>query len=198
MTKINPTRMQLSLTRRKLRVAVRSHKLLKDKADELAKRMQEFASEAHALRADVELKIREVVVSYALAKAGCEHAANASQAESFVIQAGVQNVVGIICPQISFTSSKTPVLPYDLSEVSSEFDKPVLLVQEARGNMLRLAELEHICRLLSAEAVRARRRVNSLEYMLIPRLLKEQKYILAALDERERGNIVRMLKIKEY
>ena len=114
--RVNPTRMELLRLKKRLVTAVRGHKLLKDKLDELMKNFLELVEENQRLRTKVEED---------------------------------------------------------------------------------LAQVEKTVELMAAEIERTRRRVNALEYVLIPQLQEQIKYITMKLDENERSNLTRLMKVKE-
>jgi V/A-type H+-transporting ATPase subunit D len=73
----------------------------------------------------------------------------------------------------------------------------MIALQKATPHLLKLAELEKTAQLMADEIEKTRRRVNALEYVMIPNLEETIKYIVMKLDENERGNLTRLMKVKD-
>ena len=80
--------------------------------------------------------------------------------------------------------------------MTGEADQSIKEVNSILEKLLQLAELEKACRMLASEIEKNKRRVNALEFVMIPQLEETIKYITIKLDENERSNIVRMMKVK--
>lgn len=113
------------------------------------------------------------------------------------VTTGVENVMGVEVPTVSVKASgDADALPYALTSASSDLDTAVRKINLLMEKLLKLAEVEKTCDMLADEIERNRRRVNALEYVMIPELNETIKYIMMKLDENERGSLVRLMKVK--
>lgn len=198
--RVNPNRMELLKLRRRRDVAKRGHKLLKDKFDELLKEFITRIGENRRLRAEVERDLKAAYGLFAVARGEAGRAsideALLAGAPGELLETAERNVMSVRVPE--FTVGKLPE-PGGYSPAST----PVVL-DEALGalaavtpRMLELAEREKALELLAAEIERTRRRVNALEYVLIPSIDETTRDIQMKLDEAERGNLTRLMKVKD-
>ena len=86
--------------------------------------------------------------------------------------------------------------PYSFASVTAELDSSIGVLSGLLQKMVKLAEIEKTCNMLAIEIEKNRRRVNALEYVMIPQLEETIKFITMKLDENERSNIVRLVKVK--
>ena len=201
---VNPTRMELTRLKGKLRTAQRGHKLLKDKRDELMKQFLDTVREVRALRAEAEEDLMKVHNSFTVASA-----LMSSQAleqvlmypkQSVELTMSFQNVMSVNVPVYDFqtkTKSDSDIYPYGFAFTSSELDGTVRYISDILPDLLKLAELEKSCQLMAAEIEKTRRRVNALEHVMIPQYEETIRYITMKLDENERGNTTRIMKVKD-
>ncbi len=201
---VNPTRMELSRLKKKLATARRGHKLLKDKRDELMRRFLDMIRENEALRIEVERGINAANKNFILASAVMSPQATtlALSAPRQEISAEVEykNVMSVDIPVFSCktrTADESDIYPYGLGATSADLDYAVTSLSEILPKLLRLAEIEKGCRLLSAEIEKTRRRVNALEHVMIPDLQDSIRFITMKLDENERSTQVRLMKVKD-
>ena len=201
---VSPTRMELTRLKGKLRTAQRGHKLLKDKRDELMKQFLETVREVRALRAEVEEELMTVhgafTVASALMSSEAMEQALLYPKQSVELDMTFQNIMSVDVPQYQFrTSSQDPgeVYPYAFAQTSGELDDAVDALSRVLSDMLRLAEVEKTSQLLAEEIEKTRRRVNALEYVKIPEMQANIKYITMKLDENERANTIRLMKVKD-
>ncbi|MDI9493293.1 MAG: V-type ATP synthase subunit D [Bacillota bacterium] len=201
---VNPTRMVLTSLKKKLVVAIRGHKLLKDKRDELMKQFLELARKNKVLREEVERQLAEVYRNFAIANAVMSsemmEEALMYPKQGVAIELGKKNVMSVNVPVFDFTTKtedKTDIYPYGFATTSGELDKAIARLAEVFPLMLELAAMEKEASLLAQEIEKTRRRVNALEYIMIPNLEETIKYIKMKLDENERGNQVRLMKVKD-
>lgn len=194
---ITPTRASLSALRARLKSAQKGHRLLKDKRDELMRRFLTAAREALMLRAEVDEKIRTAqrhlqaaaaVMGEKELKSALLLSGNAAE-----ISVGTKNVMSVVLPEFRATEAPTA----EFFSTNFDFDAAADIILAARGDLLRLAELEKAAALMSAELERTRRRVNALEYVIIPNYIETIRYIRMKLEENERAANIRMLKIKD-
>ncbi len=200
---INPTRMELTRLKRKLVTAVRGHKLLKDKRDELMRRFLDLARENRALRGRVEEGLRASSADFALTRAMTQpqvvDTALLAPAQEVEIEVGEKNVMSVMVPEftLNFRSKDSAALySYGLGFTAADLDDAVTSLAGVFQDMLRLAEVEKSCQLLALEIEKTRRRVNALEYVLIPDMRSKIRYISMKLDENERGTQIRLMKVK--
>ena len=199
---VNPTRMELTRLKKKLATAMRGHKLLKDKRDELMRRFLDMVRENKALRLRVEEALKSANMNFALAKAvmGDEAANVALMAPRQRIYAEVskKNVMSVEIPEIKY-KTRTPedVYSYGFATTSGDLDYAVKSLSDVLPDLLRLAECEKSCQLMAAEIEKTRRRVNALEHVMIPDMKESIRYITMKLDENERSTQVRLMKVKD-
>ncbi len=202
--RVNPNRMELLRLKEQLRVARRGHKLLKDKRDELMRQFLLLVLEVDELRREAEILVERSHAEMLLAKAvNGEQAVNeALMAEGNLLcaEVGRENTMSVRTPVISVQleerEGRLP-LPYGLATVSGELDEAIDTLAEALPLLLKLATLEHKSHLMAAEIERTRRRVNSLEYVMIPSFEETIRSITMKMDENERGNLTRLMKVKD-
>ena len=200
---VNPTRMELKRLRTRLSTARRGHKLLKDKRDELMKQFLEIVRAAKALREETENE---------LASANRGFAAAASVTTSRVmtealmlpkregtLEVTTKNVmsVNVPCFDFSVTDNGENCLNYGFAFTSGETDAAVASLSAILPKLIKLAEYEKSSQLLAEEIEKTRRRVNALEHVMIPQLEETIKAILMKLDENERSNLSRLMKVKD-
>ena len=201
---VNPTRMELTRLKGRLRTATRGHKLLKDKRDELMKQFMDVVRENRALRKRVEEGLMRAHGSFTVAAALMSpemlEQSLLYPKQSVELDMTFQNIMSVDVPQYHFkTSSQDPgeVYPYGFAQTSGELDDAVDAMSQVFQDMLRLAEVEKTSQLLAEEIEKTRRRVNALEYVKIPQMQESIKYITMKLDENERANTIRLMKVKD-
>lgn len=200
---VNPTRMELTRLKARLVVARRGHKLLKDKRDELMRRFMLLVRENRALRKEVEKGVADANSHMALA---CSVMSNAAintallmPSQKINLALSTKDVMSIKLPKISAEfkkSDENEMYSYGFAFTSSELDDAVLSLSELLPKMIKLAEIEKSCQLMAVEIERTRRRVNALEYVMIPQYEETIKYIQMRLDENERSSTTRLMKVK--
>lgn len=198
---VNPTRMELKRLKARLKTAERGHKLLKDKSDEMIRRFMEFAKENKRLREQVEKELSTALTTFIVAKAVSDDAvvqeAVAMPSKTLRLEMDSQNVMSVVVPVIKVQeSSSEDKYPYSFSSVTAELDSSIEVMGGMLERMVKLAEIEKTCNMLAIEIEKNRRRVNALEYVMIPQLQETIKFITMKLDENERSNIVRLVKVK--
>ena len=201
---VNPTRMMLTNLKKKLATATRGHKLMKDKRDELMKGFLELARENKELRARAEAALAEVYESFSVASAVMSQEvleeALMFPKQGVELSVGGKNVMSVDVPVFDFKTTaedQTDIFPYGYAGTSGELDSAIRHMAEVFPIMLELAAKEKEAAMLAAELERTRRRVNALEYVKIPQLQMTIKYIVMKLDENERGNQTRLMKVKD-
>ena len=198
---INPTRMELTRLKKKRIMALRGHKLLKDKRDELMKQFISLVEENKMLRERVEAKLKNSNQKFLLAKAemGEEILAVSLLApkQSISIDVTKRNIMGVEVPKFNYTTrtaNQNDIYSYGLAFTSAALDDAVKSLYEIFDDMIKLAEIEKTCQILASEIEKTRRRVNALEHVVIPQAKAGIKYISMKLDENERSAQVRLMK----
>ncbi len=201
---VNPTRMELTRQKRKLVTAKRGHKLLKDKRDELMRQFLELVRVNKELREKVEGGLAAAAQNFALARAMMQDpvldTALLAPSQEVTLEVENQNIMSVMVPKISYQTrspDESNIYSYGLSFTSSDLDDAVKSLDDVLPDLLRLAEVEKSCQLMAAEIEKTRRRVNALEYVMIPNLQETIKFITMKLDENERSNQIRLMKVKD-
>lgn len=207
MAKLNvkPTRMELSNLRKRLAIAVRGHKLLKDKQDELMRRFIEIVRKNKALREEVEKELHEAFKEFLLASATMSpeilEQAVSYPKESISVEIDTKNVMSVNVPSMNFIrkleDDEGSIYPYGFAQTSSELDDAITKLYRIMSKLLELAEVEKAVQLMADEIEKTRRRVNALEYRTIPDLEETIRFIRMKLDESERSTITRLMKVKD-
>jgi V/A-type H+-transporting ATPase subunit D len=122
--------------------------------------------------------------------------------QSIVLDVGMKNIMSVNTPVFQIVKSdteeeKASSYPYGFASTSSELDGAIQSLQGVVEQLIELAQVEKSCQLMANEIEKTRRRVNALEYVMIPQLVETVKYITMKLDENERGNRVRLMKVKD-
>ena len=203
-TQVNPTRMELTRLKKKLVTAVRGHKLLKDKRDELMRQFLERMRESKALRERVEAALREAndhfIEASAAMSAEALDAALMCPKQQVLLEVGQENIMSVEIPKFTAslrTQDSGDIYPYGFAFTSFELDGAVEKLQDLLPDLLRLAELEKSVERMASEIEKTRRRVNALEHVMIPRYQDTIKSIQMKLEENERGSRTRLMKVKD-
>ncbi|MBM7710311.1 V-type ATP synthase subunit D [Enterococcus lemanii] len=199
---VNPTRMELSRLRKRLTTATRGHKLLKDKQDELVRQFIDLVKKNQSLRKKMEESLEKGMQEYVLASSSiADHVLQ----EIFTIPL---NTISLDVQSKSIMNTEVPVfntmykeesdvdeLSYGFFTTTSELDLSLSHLDSIVPLMMQLAEIEKTCQLIANEIEVTKRRVNALEYLTIPNLTDTIEYIQNTLDENERGNVTRLMKV---
>ena len=203
-TAITPTRMVLNQLKGRLKTARRGHKLLKDKRDELMRQFMDVVKRNKELRIRVEEGLTAAFASLQVASSIMSpemmEQALLYPRQSVELDMAYKNIMSVNVPRYSFrTKSSDPseVYPYGFAQTSGELDDALEQLSLVFQDMLELAEVEKTMQLLAEEIEKTRRRVNALEYVMIPELEGNIKYIAMKLEENENATKVRLLKVKE-
>lgn len=198
---VKPTRMELTNLKKKRKVAVRGHKLMKDKRDEMVRRFIAYARRNKELRQQVEQRLSGAMAHFVLARAEMSgeaiEEALAYPARAAEVRVDTQYVLSLKMPNLSLEPAECVELPYGYMTTSEELDEAVKAFGEVLPLLIELAEVEKICNSLADEIEKTRRRVNALEYVMIPQFDEAIREIKMKLDENDRGNTTRLMKTKE-
>ena len=200
---VNPTRMEMTRLKRRLKTASRGHKLLKDKRDEMMRQFVLLVRENARLREQVERALSEALADFSLCSGVMEpemlEEAVLYPARTVDIQVGQANIMSVNVPriQVDQASLGETVLSYGLAETSAQLDGAIAGLARVLPELIKLAEIEKTCNLLADEIEKTRRRVNALEYVMIPDLQETIRFISMKLDENERSSLTRLMKVKD-
>lgn len=200
---VNPTRMELSRLKKQLTTATRGHKLLKDKQDELMRQFILLVRKNDRSRKEVEAKLQAAMSDFVLANATLNEkfleelfALPAQTVELDVIEKNIMSVkVPVMNFQFDESITETP-LEYGYLNSNAALDNAVERFSKLLPDLLELTEVEKTCQLMATEIEKTRRRVNALEYMTIPQLEETIYYIKMKLEENERAEVTRLIKVK--
>lgn len=198
---VKPTRMELNNLKERLKTAERGHKLLKDKRDELMRRFISLIRENNQLRKEVESYLIDNLKAFAVAKSLKNSlmveelfSIPSKEIELFVEK---ENIMSVTVPRMHMNiTSQNENSEYSYLSSNSEMDDVFATMNSLIDKLLRLAEVEKTCQLMADEIEKTRRRVNGLEYSIIPNLSEIIHYIELKLEEAERANLVRIMKVK--
>ena len=202
---VNPTRMELSRLKIRLKTAVRGHKLLKDKQDELMRQFIDMIKKNKKLREKVEEMLQNSFKDFLLSRGVMSDEmlenAIAYPKEKIGVEVKKKNIMRVNVAQMTFVreneGNQGMIYPYGYAQTSADLDDAIDGLNSVMDNLLELAEVEKACQLMADEVEKTRRRVNALEYMTIPQLQETIRFIQMKLDENERGSITRLMKVKD-
>ncbi len=203
-TAITPTRMVLNQQKTRLKTAMRGHKLLKDKRDELMRRFMEVVRKNRELRTRVEQGMTEafsaLTVASAIMSPDMLEQAILYPRQSVELSMEFKNVMSVNVPVYDFktkTADTGDIYPYGFAQTSGELDDALSKLSQVFADMLELAQVEKTMQLMAQEIEKTRRRVNALEYVMIPECQENIKYISMKLEENDRSSKVRLMKVKD-
>ena len=203
-TAVTPTRMVLNQLKGRLKTARRGRKLLKDKRDELMRQFMDVVRQNKVLRLRVEEGLTQAFASLQVASSIMSpemlEQALLYPRQSVELGMDFRNIMSVNVPLYRFTTKNndpSEIYPYGFAQTSGELDDALDKLARVFEDMLELAQVEKTMQLLAEEIEKTRRRVNALEYVMIPELEGNIKYISMKLEENENSTKVRLLKVKE-
>jgi len=201
---VNPTRMELTKLKKKLAVATRGHKLLKDKRDELMRQFLSFVRENKELRMEMEEKVSQANKSMIMARSVMDSetlsAALMMPKQEVSIDVSERNIMSVDVPVFDAktkTDNPHDIYSYGYAFTGGDLDDGVFKLAEALPIILKLSEQENAVQLMASEIEKTRRRVNALEHVMIPNLQDTIRFITMKLDENERSSQTRLMKVKD-
>ncbi len=201
--RVNPTRMEMKRIQTRYQTARKGHKLLKDKRDELMKQFLDVVREDKLLRERVEESLagfyRSFTVASAVSSPKMLEEALICPKKECDLGVDYKNIMSVTVPvfRMRMEEGASDSYNYGMAFTSGELDSSLRELSRIMEDLLRMAELEKTAQLLAEEIERTRRRVNALEYILMPQYLATIKSIKMKLDENERGNTTRLMKVKD-
>lgn len=196
---INPTRMNLLTLKKQTTTAKRGHKLLKDKRDGLMKHFMQIIREARELRMEIEKEMGATLSSFLGAKASMDPTILRGSLElsdtNIDLEVDTKNIMSVHVPQFK-ANTRGNFKSYGYTQTSGDLDIALDKLEKILPLLLKLAELEKTAENLAEEIEKTRRRVNALEYTMIPNYLDTMKFIQMKLGEQERGSIIATMVVK--
>ena len=192
--------MELIRLRRRLILAQRGHKLLEDKLEQMMPRFLSYIKETKELNLKIKQKLQEIIPLFIFSQGKISREAFLRALD--LVKTGLdlefkeQKIMNVKAPDVKITKIAVN-LNYSLQETSAELDVAILRLKDLMPGLIRFSQLFRICQILSYEIERTRRRVNALEYLLIPSIIETVSFIEDKLSELERGNLVRLMRVKE-
>ena len=200
---VSPNRMELMRLKKELNTARRGHKMLKDKRDELMRQFMDIIRDNQRLRKEVDVRLNKASEGMALAAAvmspeTLQEALLLSQ-EKRTVDVGEKAIMGVHVPQFELSDQQitNTGLAYGLAQTTEDLDQTVDELVAAVPDLLELAQVEKTVQMLASEIEKTRRRVNSLEYVMIAALERQIHSIIMKMEENERGNLTRLMKVKD-
>lgn len=201
---INPTRMELTRLKGRLKTATRGHKLLKDKRDELMRQFLDIVRRNRELRKKVEEGLtaanNALTVASAIMSPDMLEQSLLYPKQSVSLGMSFKNIMSVNVPVYSFQTKSedtSEIFPYGFAQTSGELDDALSALSNVFADMLELAQVEKTTQLLAEEIEKTRRRVNALEYVTIPECQTNIKMISMKLEENDRSTKVRLMKVKD-
>ena len=201
---ISPTRMELTRLKTRVRTAIRGHKLLKDKRDELMRQFLEIVRRNRELRTRVDEGLsnanRALAVASAIMSPEMLEQSLLYPRQRVEFDMTFKNIMSVYVPIYDFKTEledASAIYPYGFAQTSGELDDALAALSNVFSDMLELAQIEKTMQLLADEIERTRRRVNALEYVMIPEMQTNIKFISMKLEENDRSTKVRLMKVKD-
>lgn len=200
MSRVNPTRMEMQRQKARLKTASRGHKLLKDKSDAMIRTLISVARENLRLRREVEDEVSAALGLFVRARA----VMTTQEVEGAILGTQVPvsfnplttNIMGLVAPKFEFEQEISTGASHSTIRTNNNFDKAVEQMKGSMEKLIKLAEVEKTCDMLSVEIVKVRRRINALEHILMPQIRETIRFIRMKLTENERSQQVRVMKVK--
>ncbi len=199
--RVNPTRMEMTRLKRQLTTAKRGHKLLKDKQDEMIRQFMLLIKKNRSLRIEVEEELSQVMKKFSMAKLKMSRVgmleAMMIPSQATNVEVGSKSIMNIKIPTVKYETQKAIDLTYGFAFTPSELDKTIIDLSQLLPKLIELAQLDKSCDMLANEIEKTRRRVNAIEFIMIPNMIESIRYIQMKLEDNERSNIIRLMKSKE-
>jgi len=192
--------MELLTLRKRRAIARRGRDLLREKLDALMIEFFQFVREINALRAKAQDLLSQAYESYVEAQMALGYMkleqASVGVEDRFSIESKSRNIIGVTIPYIQVDLKPLVAFPYDPYDTSIKLDEAYLKMAEAIKAIAELSSAEAAVKKLAEAIAATKRRVNSLEYVVIPRIVTTIRYIEMHLEEAEREDFFRLKRIK--
>ncbi|MCK4937222.1 MAG: V-type ATP synthase subunit D [Methanosarcinales archaeon] len=199
---IKPTRSELIELKRKIKLSESGYKILKMKRDGLILEFFEVLEKAKSVRAELDVNFNVATEKINVAKAVEGIVTVRSTAFSFKdspqLEVESKNVMGVVVPKIESSSVRKSLNErgYGIIGTSSRIDEAADAYEILVEKIILAAEIETTIKKLLDEIEKTKRRVNALEFKVIPELSEARDFIILRLDEMERENTFRLKRIK--
>lgn len=197
-----PTRMELLQLRKRAVLAERGHRLLKEKRDALISEFLSIAGNVRSIRQEAQQQLTaayaDLLQAQAVMGVGSVREVSLNAYQDLQVRMKSRNIMGVTVPIIESDKAERTLIRrgYGLADTSAKLDEAAKKMELAIEAVVKLAEVEETVRRLALEVEKTKRRVNALEYIVLPRLRATVKYIRMRLDEIERESFTRLKKIK--
>jgi len=192
--------MELLTLRKRRKIAERGRDLLREKLDALMIEFFQFVREIATLRTKAQQLLTEAYEDFVEAQMATGYVkleqTSVGVEDRFTIETKTRNVIGVTIPYIQVTLKPLSAFPYNAYDTSIKLDKATLKMAEAIKAIAELSSAEAAVKKLAEAIASTKRRVNSLEYVIIPRMLATIRYIEMHLEEAEREDFFRLKRIK--
>ncbi|OFX16594.1 hypothetical protein A3K71_06365 [archaeon RBG_16_50_20] len=197
---VHPTRMELLTLRKRRNIAERGRDLLREKLDALMIEFFQFVREISTLRAKAQGLLAEAYESFVEAQMAMGYMkleqTSVGVEDRFTIESKSRNIIGVTIPYIQVNLKPLTGFPYNIYDTSIKLDEATLKMADAIKAIAELSSAEAAVKKLAEAIAATKRRVNSLEYVVIPRMLATIRYIEMHLEEAEREDFFRLKRIK--
>lgn len=198
--RVNPNRMELIRLRRRLILAQRGHKLLEDKLEQMMPKFLSYIKETKELNLKIKQTLSQTIPLFIISESKISQEAFLRALDlvktDIDLEFKEQKIMNVRVPEVKINKIAVS-LNYSLQETPGELDVAILRLKDLLSDLVRFSQLFRVCQMLSYEIERTRRRVNALEYLLIPSIIETTNFIEDKLTEFERGNLVRLMRVKE-
>ena len=198
--RVNPNRMELIRLRRRLILAQRGHKLLQDKLEQMMPKFLVLIKETKELNAKIKKRLSQIIPLFIICQGKLSKEIFIKALDLVKSELDLEftesKMMNIRTPEVKINRILVS-LKYNFQQTSAELDEAVFGLEDLAADLIRFSQLFRICTVLSYEIERTRRRVNALEYILIPSIIETINFIDDKLSEFERGNLVRLMRVKE-
>ena len=197
---IHPTRMELLTLRKRRKIAERGRDLLREKLDALMIEFFQFVREIANLRARAQEQLAKAYADFVDAQMAMGYMkleqTSIGVEDRFSIDPKSRNVIGVIVPYLKVEVKALDGFPYNVYDTSIKLDVATNSMAEAIKLIAELSSAEAALMKLAQAIAATKRRVNSLEYIVIPRMVGTVRYIEMHLEEAEREDFFRLKRIK--
>jgi len=200
LTGVHPTRMELLALRKRKQIAERGGDLLREKLDALMIEFFQFVREISALRTRSQQLLSEAYLQFSESQVSLGFTkleeASLGVDDRFLLDTKSRNVIGVAIPFVQINVEAIDGVPYNMLETSAKLDEATAKMVDAVKAVAELSSSQAAIIKLAEAIASTKRRVNCLEFIIIPRMLNTIRYIEMHLQEREREDFFRLKRIK--
>ncbi|MEA1993900.1 MAG: V-type ATP synthase subunit D [Euryarchaeota archaeon] len=202
MKEVKPTRSALLKLNRRVKLAEKGHRLLKEKRDVLVMEFFSIFEDQKYLRRKINDELKDAFKTYMKLKAVDRDvetlAATVPERNGPRLKIREKNIMGVTVPLLKLQEDEDKLTErgYNLYTSSTLLDEEYDRFKKILKDIVRLGEIEKSVKLIAAEIEKTKRRVNALEYVILPTLEKHRRFIRFQLEEREREDFFRMKRVK--